>query len=457
MPDLAFGTGAYARERGNLPELPVVNMFAEASPSSDKGVVLQSRPGLELAQTVGAGPIRGMYSRDGVFGGSLFVVSASYLFRDTAGVGGIDGVGAVSFAASPSKLMVARGLRLFEYNGSTLTPPLVSDPDGLNQHVTAVAHLAGYDVALIADSNKFQFRQYTADSFDGLDFANAENEPDNLRDVLVIDDQLVFLGTETVEFWAKTGDADAPFAPIEGRVFEKGVIDTGAATRFDNSFAWIGNEKIVYIAANVPQRISDAGIEERMAKSAKFALYTYFHEGVEYLVMRLDAGTWVYSAASRQWSEFASFDRDNWRVRCSSKGPLFGDDESGAIYRFSDDHRDVGGPLERRVRAGVPIRGGSLIAASIRATVNVGETPDLTGDYAEPVVELRSSRDAARTWDSWQPVSLGAQGQYRDLVEWRAQGMFDAPGMIVELRCSDPVPFRLSSVSVNEPVGGRSR
>lgn len=453
MPDLAFGTGAYARERGNLPELPVINMFAEGAPSSDKGVVLQSRPGMELETTIGAGPVKGMYQRDGVFSNARFAVSGNVLFSDATSLGTINGAQRPSFAASPSKLLVTLGRDLFWYDGSALTTDAF--PDGAR--VTAVAYLAGYEVAVRKGTNTFYFRQHTSSEFDGLDFANAENEPDELRDVVTLDDYLVFPGAESVEFWAKTGDPNAPFAPIEGRVFEKGVIATGCTVRFDNTLAWIGNEKIVYLAGNVPQRISDAGIEERMAKSATFALFAYFHEGVEYLVMRLDAGSWVFSAASKQWSEFQSWGRGNWRANCASRGPSFGDDETGAIYRFSAAHRDVDGPLERRFRAGVPIRGGSVIAANIRATVNVGETPDLTGTYAAPTLELRSSRDAARTWDVWQGVSLGGQGQYRELVEWRAQGMFDAPGMIVEIRTTDPVPFRVSAVSVNEPGGGRSR
>lgn len=455
MPDLSFGVGAYARLRGNMPELPVVNMTAEAAPSADKGVVLQSRPGLETDRTVGSGPIHGLFSKNGVFSGALFAVSGNRLYRNATSLGTITGTGIPSFSAGMDRILVTRGKALYRYDG-TLAPEAFPD----SADVAAVGYLAGYEFAVKKGSNALYFRQGTADDWDGLDFVNAENEPDELRDIVVMDDYVVLPGAESVEFWAKTGDPDAPITPIEGRVFDKGVIATGCAVRFDNSFAWISDEKIVYVAANVPQRISDDGIDERLSKSASFRLFTYFFEGVEHLVVRLDDSSWKFSAASKQWNEDHSFGHANFRAMCATKdpnGPLFGSDSDGSIYRFSDTYRELDGPLERRFRAGAPLRGGSVVVRNVRLTVNVGETFDLTGYASDPIVEMRASRDGARTWSAWQPAKLGEQGKYRTQVEWRAQGMFDAPGILFEFRVTDPVPFRASAVSINEAGGGRSR
>ena len=38
---MQFGLSAFTRSRGDLPELPVVNMFAEQAPTEEGGVVLQ--------------------------------------------------------------------------------------------------------------------------------------------------------------------------------------------------------------------------------------------------------------------------------------------------------------------------------------------------------------------------------------------------------------------------------
>ena len=49
--DLSFGVSAYGRTRGNIAEMPVINMIAEAAPSECR-IVLQSRPGLSISREV---------------------------------------------------------------------------------------------------------------------------------------------------------------------------------------------------------------------------------------------------------------------------------------------------------------------------------------------------------------------------------------------------------------------
>lgn len=455
MPALAYGTSAYSRDRGNLPELPLVNMFVEAAPSSPASVVLQSRPGLEVSTTIGGGPIRALYRTDGVLDGDLITLTGGTLYRGDTALGAVTGQGAVSMASDGQELVVNAGGAIFRTTGAGVES--VSFPDDAN--VIRLADLAGYFLAIRADSQQLYFSAVLdGDSWEALDFVSAENDPDPLRDMLVVNDTLVLLGSQTIEFWTKTGDADAPFSPIEGRVFQKGVIQTGCACRFDNTFAWIGESGIVYTGGNVAERVSDPGIEERIGQSTSYELWSFFFEGHEFLVVRLSQGSWLYDAQTRQWCEFASQGRDNWRPRCATQdGLLFGDDGDGTIWRFGDGFVDAGGMLERRFRAGAPIMGGGVSADNIRLLVNVGETTNLTGDYADPVVEMRTSRDGGRTWGNWRSAPLGAQGNYRTRCEWRRGGMFDDPGLLAEFRTTDPVPFRISAVNMNEPSGGRSR
>ena len=70
------------------------------------------------------------------------------------------------------------------------------------------------------------------------------------------------------------------------------------------------------------------------------------------------------------------------------------------------------------------------------------------------------SRNGGRTWGTWRARGTGAagtgeQGEYRHRVQWRNLGMASQPGFLVQLRCTDPVPFRVSDVLVNEKYGGR--
>jgi hypothetical protein len=94
---------------------------------------------------------------------------------------------------------------------------------------------------------------------------------------------------------------------------------------------------------------------------------------------------------------------------------------------------------------------------NLRMVCEVGTTPNLSGTYAEPVVEMGYSDDTGNTWSEYEAESIGQQGQYRQRVEWRALGMFDDPGVLFRFRITDPVSFRVSGVGVNEATGGRSR
>jgi hypothetical protein len=455
MPALAYGTSAYSRTRGNLPDLPLVNLFVEASPTTATGIVLQSRPGLAEVAEIGDGPIRALYSAAGVLGGDRITVSGTTVYRGETSLGTIAGTGPVSFAADEDEIVINAGAGIYRSTGGALA--LVEFPDDAD--VTKLVDTAGYFIALRAGTQQFYFSAVLdGSSWDGLDYASTEAEPDPGRDAVVFNDTIAFLGSEVTEFWSRTGDPDAPFAPIDGRVFDKGIIATGCAVKFDNSFAWIANNGIVYIAGNVPERISDVGIEERIAQSTSYSAWSFFFEGHEFLAIRLSQGTWLYDAQTKQWCEFASYGRDNWRVRCATQdGTVFGDDETGQLWEWGEGYLDAGSTLERRFRSGFPLAGGSVAANNIRLSANVGETESLSGDYANPAVELRTSRDAGRTWGDWRSAPLGAQGKYRTRSEWRRLGMIDDPGMLVEFRCTDPVPFRISGVELNAPNGGRAR
>jgi hypothetical protein len=457
--DLQFGVAAYQRNRGNLPELPVVNMFAESAPTEKTQVALQSRPGLVQNSTAGTADIEAIFQKDGVLSGDLFAVGGGFLYRDGVLVGAIDGSGPVSIAGNEIGLAVTAGETLWFYNGTTLRA--VAFPDAAD--VSKVIELASRFVALRSGTQKFYWSEVLEDALDGtgllefgaLNFASAESEPDRLLDACTIDDVLVLGGTETVEFWSKTGNNELPFTPVSGRVYSKGLSATGCMVSFDNSMAYVSAEGLVYRAGNVPERISTTGIEERIEASATAALFTFFFEGHEFLNLRLDSYTMAYDAQSKQWCEFASWEMDNWRCRCAAQGPLFGADD-GKILEFSG-HADLGGVLERRFRAGAALDSGSVSASNIRLRTNPGQTSYLSGTYANPTVEMRTSRDGGQTWGNWRQASLGAQGEYRRQVEWRACGMFDHPGLLAEFRVTDPVSFRVSGVVANEGGGGRSR
>lgn len=446
--DIAFGLSAFERVRGGQPQLPVVNMFAEGSEVEKTGIVLQSRPGLSEYITMGTGPIRELFSGDNILDDGIYGVSGNGLYAGTTLLGLIDGNGQPSMAAYADLLFVAAGGGLWSWDMSTLVS--VAFPDAANVRKVVVG--ASRLICIREDTERFYWSDVLSSSIDALSFATAESQPDRLRDALFQDGILVLFGAETVEFWPNTGDADLPFQPLPGRVFERGIKATGCATIFGSTFAWVTNDGQVCVS-DPDNIISNPGLEALIEASDTVRLQTFRLEGTEFLALRIDAGTWVFSERPKMWSQFTSAGLENWLVQCHSRG-FFGSGVDGKIYRWGSGHLDAGEVLERRFRAGVWMDSGSLTLNNLILRTNPGNTPYLAGDYADATVEVRLSRDGGRTWGNWKPASLGTQGEYRSKVQWTGLGMFGQPGMLAEFRVTDPVDFRVSGVLANEPFGG---
>lgn len=453
MIPLTFGLSSYERAEGNLPEMPVVNMYAEEAPTENMGVVLQSRQGLvDRAANMGTGPVEALFKADGVLSGALYGVSDGTLYEATTSKGTIAGSGPVSIAGNELGLMITAGTTLYYYNGTTLAT--VTFPDSAN--VVKVISGASRFIALRENSGKFYWTDSLEADVEALDFATAETKADRVLDALFIDDVLLLFGAETIEFWPNTTSATTPFVPLEGRVIERGIKATGCATAFGPTFAWVTNENEVCVGSE-ENVISNPGLQVRIGNSTDVRLFTFFFEGYEFLALRLDTETQVYNRRSGLWSEFTSYGASNFGVQCYADD-VFGSATDGKTFAWSGNYTDgtaTSGLLERRFRAGT--RSEALeVVSNIVLHCNVGQTPDLTGTYANPVVELRTSLDEGQTWGEWKPVSLGVQGDYDAVAMWRALGRRKRhKGWLCEIRTTAPVPFRASAVVANEPYGGR--
>jgi len=442
---LAFGTSAYARD--NLPELPVRNMFVEDAPTEETGVVLQSRPGLaDRSESMGAGPVQALYRTDGVLSGSLFGVSGGSLYEGSTLVSAMTSFGPASLAGYENRVFANAGGNVVQWDGATAS--VVSIPDSANVRKILVG--ASRLIVIRDDTEQFYWSDPLTATVDGLSFASAENQPDRLKDALFIDDTLLLFGSQTVEFWPNTGDPDAPFQPLEGRVFERGIKATGCATGFGSAFAWVTNYNEVCVAdpGNV---ISHPGLNAKIAASASASLWAFVLDGVEFLALTLDDETWAYSSRSQAWAQFDSYGEANWIARCWADG-VFGSVDGRTLAWGSDE---IEGELVRVFRAGAPINAGGFAVNDLSLRTNPGRTAYLSGVYTPQAVELRLSRDNGQTWGAWRERSLGAQGEYRKLVQWRALGMASRPSLLCEFRVSDPGPFAVSDVRINEGFGGR--
>jgi hypothetical protein len=451
MPSINYGTGIYRRDLGNFPELTLINMFVERSKTSEQGFALQSRPGLGLLATAGSGPINGMFCKAGTLSGDVFSISNTTLYRGTTALGSVAGTGTASWAGGFGEVLVTRGTTMRRYNGTALSN--VTFPDSAN--VRAVTFIGSLFVAVRGDtSGKFYWSApLDGTSWDALDFATAEREPDSLLDIASLGDNIWLFGQQTLETWAHTGDATLPFTRIEQVAFDQGIMDTGCVVAADNTLFFIGSKRMVFRIGDVPVRVSDNGIEERLQDATTARMFTFWYQGHEFVCIRTNTQTLAYDCSTQEWCEFQTSE-GNWiaaYAAMSGKVAYFGHSTTGSLMGWSE-WDDMGASLERRLSFAQQLDEPVSID-SIRLWVNAGATDAV----ADPQIELRLSDDAGNTFGEWESENLGTTGEYRQVPEWRALGTFDFPGLLGEVRVTDAVPFRLSAIKVNDEKGDRSR
>lgn len=471
MPALNLAVQAYDRPSYSLPEARLVNMLVEPGDTSDTGKVWFQRGGLSSgtgSYTVGTGPIRGLLQPSPVAFTGVFTVSGGQLYRGATLIGAAPNTLfptlSARMACSDTQLVVVTDLAAYCDDAGVYGP--ITDPD-LPANVIDVVILAGRFIYICPGQAFYWSDIGDATSIDGLAFASVESDPDALQGAIVVNDSIYFLGAKTIERWVPSSDPDAPYQRIVSGGYSRGCATITATVTFDNTFVWIGEDRIVYRAGNIPERISNTSIEEKLRAVADMSLITAYRlvqDGhVLYVLNIPDQETVVYDALSKTWSTWESYGRTTFRGRCADafndiffgglNGAKFlvGDDETGQVWLMDPDQsfdetttamtRVVSGVL--KLPAGVqPLK--NIMLQCVRGVGN------FTDPGLDPQVEMRLSKDGGRTWGEWAARSLGKLGEYGKKAIWRGLGQVRSPGLGVEFRCTDSVKFTVEGAVINE-------
>lgn len=139
----------------------------------------------------------------------------------------------------------------------------VDVPD--NNKALKLISLSGYVLVSIVDSQKFYWIAPGEKTIDPLNFAEKESAPDNITDMEVVGDRAIIAGSGSTEAWYSTGDLNAPFAPMQGAVYTRGMISGTLVSTGSQSAIFVGDDLRVYkYDGGGLTRISTAGIEERI-------------------------------------------------------------------------------------------------------------------------------------------------------------------------------------------------
>jgi hypothetical protein len=441
-------------DRADLPRIRLNNLYAEQAPSSRSQTALLSRPGMTSYTNIGSGPIRGMFAEPGVVNGALFAVSGTQLYVNDNAVGTISGEERVTMTSSSSQVLIANDSTLRLSDGYMVED--VTFPD--NAAVSSVAFINGYFLASRAGTQRFYWSAVLdGSSWDPLDYASAERAPDNIVALSVVSDQVWIFGEKTTEVWVPTGDGEIPFQRVEGRLYDQGCIARDTIAKLDNSIFWVGSDFKVYRGDTTPLRVSGHSIEQAVQASnvSDLKAWVYPFDGNLFYVLHTTSGSFQYNVASQQWSTVSSYGRSTWRAHVGLfyRGlTLAGDDELGRIWRLDRSVlKDGDDPIERVWTVLIP---DPMLIHNVVLDVSTGEA---ALGQPEQMCEFQVSRDSGNTFGDWREMSLGTTGQYRRRAVARRIGMIDGDGGVFAFRMTDPSFFRVSSVRMNEALGGRSR
>jgi hypothetical protein len=486
---------SYVARSVNAADARMVNLFPEIVPEAGKEPAFLNRaPGLKLEVAVGTGPIRGLWQ----LAGNMYVVSGSQLYKVTPAyvvtlLGTVSGTGPVSMSDNGTQLFVACNGPSYIFNSLTNVFQQITDPDFPG--AVTVAYLDGYFVFNEPNSQKIWVTSLLEGTqIDPLDFASAEGSPDGVVGLIADHNQLWVFGTNSIEVWYNSGNADFPFSRIQGGFNELGCAAAYAIAKMDNGLFWLGKDArgqgMVYRANGYSgQRISTHAVEWQIQQYGNLSDtigYTYQQDGHSFYVLIFPGAdtTWVYDVATQAWHERAGFvngdftrHRSNCQVFFGTK-VLVGDYQNANIYSFDLDDYSDNGSIQKWLRSwrALPTGQNNLKRTthhSLQLDLETGvglsgndpmvpfppEAPTLVLDFVNqqydiyqpnfvqgfnPQVMLRWSDDGGHTWSNEHWVSIGKIGEYYRRAIWRRLGMtLKLRDRVYEVSGTDPVKIAI--------------
>lgn len=463
MVNIPIGLGDWESESQDAPRVRMRNMYLTQNPLSGDGYSRVSRPTLKAFAVVGTGPIAGIWRLDSTFLGDWLVVSGTELYRiTTAGVstllGAIPGSGVVEFAGTTDRAIIVRDGFAYSTDGLTVTRVIMPSevPPHLGEAlVQSVAMINGYFLFAIKDSQLFYWTEPGETNPDGLSFASAERIPDSIIAISVVSDEVWFLGETGPEVWTPTGQFEAPFQRVSGRVYAEGCVDRNTVVRTARDgqpgLVWVTNTATVVFTEGAPLRISNESVEELLrADSTNLRGWYYKHFRHSFYILTGNTFTVVYDFDTQTWSRWDTYGKTFWdaHLGCQNDSRVFcGSSVTNEVWQLEEGILDVALPVIREASGFIGHTGREASCTSVSVTVNAGWSPDYNMD---PILELRWSDDLGATWSNYARASLGRRGVYRQDALYRSLGLLRTPGRTFELRFSEPARIRIDAVKMNE-------
>ena len=360
-------------------------------------------------------------------------------------LGEIEGGGYVSMADNGQQLcIVVAGVKGYIYNNisetlTTITSAAYYDLGPSEQ----VVYADGYFIHQAA-KNVYSSALNDGLSYSGLDFAEAEADPDDISGIHVSRGQLFIGGSETTEGWQNVGALNFPYQRIAGFILPIGIKAKNSIVDTGNTFCFVGNDiggqpAIYQYTGNNFDKISTAAIEWLLLKYSQEQIadiigFQYSQNGGVFAGWLLPDTCIVYDAKASQlagkavWHERKSFingEQTRWRANCVVQAYgkfIVADFKSGRIGELSiGAFQDFGEYVRRRWSAG-PFNnaGGATFWNSIQLITESGVA---TVEGRGATIDMSYSNDGGKTWSYEVPRSIGKIGEFTTQPTWNRLGL----------------------------------
>jgi hypothetical protein len=284
-------------------------------------------------------------------------------------------------------------------------------------------------------------------------FTSTQN---GLRRVVAFRGELFAMADTTIKVYEETGDSPFPLRYKKIEITEgSGICGRHAVAGYEEGWSaglfWVGEDNGVYrLEGYKGVQIANDDVTRAIATADDRTLIecsVYMNGKDAFLAITSpDEWTWEFNATSGAWNERESYDRADWRARCSVYAFdrwIMGDATTGKLFAADGTYkREENDPLIFHVESGdnanfpypvtIPAAFFDFIAAVGSAA---GEDPIET----DPVVMVSWSLDGGYTWSNELQRALGSQGVAGKLVRVNCCVTTKSKGIRWRLRVSDPV------------------
>lgn len=416
---------------------------------------LMKRPGLFTFVTLGSNPVRKMIEINGrafaIAGGTFYEIFSG---GTSTSRGTVSSSGWASMAASKTQVIVAAGgaLSCFTLATNVLTPIAPPAAEWVTQS-------DNYFIAMEPNTQKI----YISGILDGLtwdpaDVASAEAKPDNLVQIVADHREVWLFGSNSIQPYYDSGNADFPFDPIAGGTIETGIIGK-TACQLDNTLFWVsaderGNGMVQRADGYRPVRVSNHAVEQDLQSGVDLAnaeAYAYQDQGHAFYVLCVpgQARNWAYDVSTQLWHErcyrntpAGLYEAHRGWCHCFAFGRhLIGDRVNGKIYEQSVSYYDDAGDLIRWMRRSPHLANENKrnFYASLELVMDTGVG---LVDGTDPSIIMRFSNDGGRNWSNESYAkSYGKMGETTKRVKWNRLG--SARDRVFEVAGTDRVPVTI--------------